>query len=66
MLSEILRNKVVHKGVQAAIETCEAQRGDVEAVQVVCSFTQEEAIVYQQHDVTRSEADQEHDQHCDD
>lgn len=66
MLPELLRDEIVNKRVDAAVETRQAQGCDVKPVQVVVDSTQQEAVVHQQHDVTGGEAQQEHDQHGDD
>ena len=56
MIPEVLGDKVVNKRVDAAVETSQAQGGDVKSVQVVVGLAQQEDIVYQQHDVTGGEA----------
>lgn len=66
MVPEVLGDEVVNKRVHAAVEAGQAQGGDVKPVHVVDGAVQEEGVVHQQHDVTGSEADQEHHQDCDD
>ena len=66
VFAEVLRDKVVDEGVDAAVEAGQAQGDDVEVVAGVTYLGKQEAVVHQQHDVTGTEAHQEHDQHGDD
>ena len=56
MIPEVLGDKVVNKRVDAAVETSQAQGGDVKSIQVVVGPAQQQNVVYQQHDVTGGEA----------
>lgn len=66
MLPEVLGDEVVKKRVEAAVETRQAQGGDVKSVQAVVSLTQKENVVHHQHDVAGGEAHYKHNQHGDD
>lgn len=66
VIPEVLRDKVVNKRVNAAVETRQAQGGDVKSVQVVGSILEQEGVVHQQHNVTGGKAHYEHYQDGDD
>lgn len=63
MIPEFLRHVVVHERIHAAVETGQAQRGDVEAVAVVSQTISQEGVMYDHHHVTGNKADQECDEH---
>ena len=66
MISEVLGDEVIHERVDAAVETGQAQGGDVEQVHCLCLTAQKQAVMHQQQDVAGSEAHNKHNQHNND
>lgn len=65
MIPEVFRNKVIDKGVNAAVEGGEAEGYNVQGVDVALAPLFNHEIMYYEQKVTRSEADQVHGQDSD-
>lgn len=63
MIPKVFWNKVIDKGVDAAVEGGETESDDVQGVDGALAPVFNGEIVHYQQDVTGSEADQVHDQH---
>lgn len=58
MIPEVLRNKVIDEGVNAAVEGGEAQGCNVQGIHVALAPGFNQEIMYHKQKVTRREADQ--------
>lgn len=66
MISEIFRDKIIDKGVYAAVEGRQAEGDEVEGIDVALPLGFDQEIMHYEQKVARSEADEVHGQHGDD
>lgn len=65
VIPEVFGNKVIDKGIDAAIEGGEAEGRDVQGIDVALAPVFNQEIVHHKQKVTRSETNQVHGQDCD-
>lgn len=65
-LSEIIRDVIIDERVQAAVEACYTERGEVESIAGVKAIVSHERVVHHQHHITWDEANQKRNEHRDD
>ena len=63
MFSKLHRDIIINKRVQAAVQAAQTQSNDIETIDIILKPSAQQRVMNNQHDVTGSEADQEHHQH---